>query len=181
MPKLSALHKRKGHKLKQTVEKVLEKNENLVEENHGQLHNHTDRLYKADFVHPSETTSCLTVCPESNLVQRQPRKKYADRPEIHYGLIASSSQLMEDAMARDRLAVNENVLCFEMEAAGLANHFPCIAIRGICDYSDSHRGREWQRYAALVAASYAKELLLQIPPQKVEEERKMKEFLSDSQ
>ncbi|OBS25856.1 hypothetical protein FPOA_06390 [Fusarium poae] len=74
------------------------------------------------------------------------------------------SQLMEDALARDELAEKEHVLCFEMEAAGLANHFPCVVIRGICDYSDSHRGREWQGYAALVAAAYAKELLLQIPP-----------------
>jgi hypothetical protein len=29
------------------------------------------------------------------------------------------------------------VLCFEMEAAGLMNSFPCLVIRGICDYADS--------------------------------------------
>ncbi|PKK43582.1 hypothetical protein CI102_11172 [Trichoderma harzianum] len=29
-----------------------------------------------------------------------------------------------------------NVLCVEMEAAGLMNNFPCIVIRGICDYAD---------------------------------------------
>ncbi|KAF4438202.1 ankyrin repeat [Fusarium acutatum] len=175
--KLSARHIRKGCKLKQTVEKVLEENDNLVEAGYGRPHKDTDRLYKAEFVHPSDTTSCLTSCPESNLVQREPRKKDQDSPKIHYGLIASGSQLMEDAMARDRLAVNEGVLCFEMEAAGLANHFPCIAIRGICDYSDSHRGDDWQGYAALVAAAYAKELLLLIPPENVEEEQKIKDIL----
>ncbi|KAF5724687.1 ankyrin repeat [Fusarium mundagurra] len=175
--KLFAWHVRKGCKLKQTVENVLEQNNNLVEAGYGRPHKDTDRLYKAEFVHPSGTTSCLTACPESNLVQREPRKKDQDSPMVHYGLIASGSQLMEDAMARDRLAVNEGVLCFEMEAAGLANHFPCIAIRGICDYSDSHRGDDWQGYAALVAAAYAKELLLLIPPENVEDEQKIKDII----
>ncbi|KAF3919987.1 Nephrocystin-3 [Arthrobotrys entomopaga] len=51
-----------------------------------------------------------------------------------------------------------------METAGLMDHFPCLAIRGICDYSDSHKNKRWQPYAALTAAAYAKELLYQIAP-----------------
>lgn len=46
-----------------------------------------------------------------------------------------------------------------MEAAGLMDHFPCIVIRGICDYSDTHKNDTWQGYAAVAAAAYAKELL----------------------
>jgi nucleoside phosphorylase len=46
-----------------------------------------------------------------------------------------------------------------MEAAGLMNDFPCIVIRGICDYADSHKNDTWQKYAAIAAAAYAKELL----------------------
>jgi hypothetical protein len=38
--------------------------------------------------------------------------------------------------------------------------FPCLIIRGICDYSDSHKNKIWQSYAAATAAAYAKELLL---------------------
>ncbi|KAF1990925.1 hypothetical protein K402DRAFT_438562 [Aulographum hederae CBS 113979] len=56
-----------------------------------------------------------------------------------------------------------DVLCFEMEAAGLMNSFPCLVIRGICDYADSHKNKKWQPYAAATAAAYAKELLLVIP------------------
>lgn len=179
--KLSAWHVRKGCRLRQTVDHILEGNNNLMEAGYGRPHKDTDRLYESGFVHPLDSTSCLTSCPQSNLVQRQPRKEDQDSPKIHYGLIASGSQLMEDAIARDRLAVNEGVLCFEMEAAGLANHFPCLAIRGICDYSDSHRGDEWQGYAALVAAAYAKELLLLIPPEKVEAEEKIKDILFECQ
>jgi nucleoside phosphorylase len=58
-------------------------------------------------------------------------------------------------LIRDKLAAERDVLCFEMEAAGLVNHFPCLVIRGICDYADSHKNKEWQGYAAVVAAAYA--------------------------
>jgi hypothetical protein len=51
------------------------------------------------------------------------------------------------------------VLCFEMEAAGLMNYLPCLVIRGICDYADSHKNKRWQGYAAAAAAAYARELL----------------------
>jgi nucleoside phosphorylase len=33
-------------------------------------------------------------------------------------------------------------LCFEMEAAGLMLDFPCVVIRGVCDYADSHKNKE---------------------------------------
>ncbi|KAL3491198.1 hypothetical protein BJX62DRAFT_128619 [Aspergillus germanicus] len=36
-------------------------------------------------------------------------------------------------------------------------------IRGICDYADSHKNKEWQPYAAMTAAAYTKELLGVMP------------------
>ena len=60
------------------------------------------------------------------------------------------------------------VLCVEMEAAGLMDDFPCLVIRGICDYADSHKNKRWQPYAAATAAAYAKELLSTIPAHVVE-------------
>ncbi|KAL8364818.1 hypothetical protein RB595_003883 [Gaeumannomyces hyphopodioides] len=83
---------------------------------------------------------------------------------------------MKDAQIRDKLA-GEGVLCFEMEAAGLMNHFPCLVIRGICDYSDSHKNKEWQGFAAMMAAAYARDFLKQIVPSKVEAERRIEETL----
>jgi nucleoside phosphorylase len=50
-----------------------------------------------------------------------------------------------------------------MEAAGPMDIIPCLPIRGICDYSDSHKNKEWQRYAAATAAAYARELIEEIP------------------
>ncbi|KAF3922286.1 hypothetical protein ABW20_dc0106438 [Dactylellina cionopaga] len=129
--------------------------------------------------HSEDEESCVTICGDgpSKLVQRSERKK-EDNPAIHYGLVASANQVMKDATLRDRLAAEKDVLCFEMEAAGLMNHFPCLVIRGICDYSDSHKNKEWQGYAAMAAAAYAKDLLYQIAPNKVEAEAKIVDILS---
>ena len=85
---------------------------------------------------------------------------------------------MKDAFVRDKLAVEKNVMCFEMEAAGLMNNYPCLVIRGICDYSDSHKNKEWQGYAAMTAAAYAKDLLCKIAPNRVKAEEKISEGLS---
>ena len=57
------------------------------------------------------------------------------------------------------LMLHQNVLCFEMEAAGIVNTLPCLVVRGICDYSDSHKNKRFQESAAATAASYAKLLL----------------------
>lgn len=37
--------------------------------------------------------------------------------------------------------------------------FPCLIVRGICDYADSHKNQHWQAYAALTAACFAKEVI----------------------
>jgi nucleoside phosphorylase len=73
--------------------------------------------------------------------------------------------------------VEQDVLCFEMEAAGLMNHFPCLVIRGVCDYADSHKSKEWQGWAAMVAAAYTRDLLYQTVPHRVKAERKASEVL----
>ena len=58
-------------------------------------------------------------------------------------------------------SLDGNVLYVEMEAARLMNKYPCVVIRGICDYADSHENKDWQEYAAAVAvaAGCAKALL----------------------
>jgi nucleoside phosphorylase len=47
-----------------------------------------------------------------------------------------------------------------MEAASLINDFQCIVIRGISDYSDSHKNNEWHAYVVAIAVGLAKEILL---------------------
>ncbi|KAL2865255.1 uncharacterized protein BJX67DRAFT_373335 [Aspergillus lucknowensis] len=115
-----------------------------------------DLLFDASYAHVGDQPSC-GGCDSSRVVTRCSRK--SSLPLVHYGLIASANQVMKDAATRDRLGKELGILCFEMEAAGLMNHFPCLVIRGICDYSDSHKNKQWQDYAASTAAAYARELL----------------------
>ncbi|RPA78851.1 hypothetical protein BJ508DRAFT_151864 [Ascobolus immersus RN42] len=77
---------------------------------------------------------------------------------VHRGTIASGEMVVKDAELRDKLASDDNILCFEMEAAGVLSGFPCLIVRGISDYCDSHKNDRWHGYAAATAAAYARQL-----------------------
>jgi nucleoside phosphorylase len=116
-----------------------------------------DRLYQANYDHVAAANTC-DACDEARTVPRAPRD--TDEPIIHYGLIASGNQVVKNSLMRARLGEELGAYFVEMEAAGLMNSYPCLVIRGICDYADSHKNKKWQGYAAAVAAAFAKELLL---------------------
>ncbi|KAL6833522.1 putative wd40 protein [Trichoderma sp. SZMC 28015] len=153
-----------GHTLVNDVEKVLQDKPSL-KKTYGHP-NVDDHLYESFFVHSNPSEDCQS-CGNAyyNIKQRDPRDEGG--PVIHYGLIASGNQVMKDARIRDKLARERGVLCFEMEAAGLMNRFPCLVIRGICDYSDSHKNDKWHGYAAMIAAAYTKDLLRHLIPEQV--------------
>lgn len=125
-----------------------------------------DRLYRADYEH-NGGKSCAD-CEADGLEERPPRSRGRE-VVVHYGTIASANTVMKNARDRDKYAKDPalNVLCFEMEAGGLMNSFPCLVIRGICDYSDSHKNDQWHKYAALAAAAFTRELLHVVKPRKV--------------
>ncbi|KAI7978765.1 hypothetical protein EIK77_006985 [Talaromyces pinophilus] len=168
-----------GHRLEEKIDSILEKKPRLRRK-YKRPETSSDRLYQSRVVHPANEASCAEVCGDdpSNLILRPKRMEHDDNPAIHYGLIASANQLMKDALVRDMLVADKGVLCFEMEAAGLMNQYPFLVIRGICDYSDSHKNKDWQGYAAMAAAAYAKDLLHRIPPNKVKAERKIIEIIT---
>ncbi|KAF4497149.1 hypothetical protein FAGAP_6672 [Fusarium agapanthi] len=145
-----------------------------------------DQLFKANYDHVSKSTADGSVvriddqeaeesdteddcrfCDTSQTVKRKSREM-----RVHYGLIASGNEVIKDSVFRDKLNrdLGGQVLCVEMEAAGLAHNFPCITIRGICDYADSHKNKAWQAHVAAVAAAFAKELLGQVQASDVERE-----------
>lgn len=119
-----------------------------------------DYLFQATYYHEAATPGC-DGCDHSKLVPRS--RRMSDDIMIHYGAIASGNQVMRDGEERDKVAHELDVICFEMETAGLIDILPCLPIRGICDYSDSHKSKGWQRYAAATAAAYARELLEELP------------------
>ncbi|KAF2785582.1 purine and uridine phosphorylase, partial [Melanomma pulvis-pyrius CBS 109.77] len=121
-----------------------------------------DVLFEAAYDHVGGQT--CNLCNTDKQENRQRRESEED-VVVHYGTIASGNQVIRNAAERDRVSAElGGVLCFEMEAAGLMNSFPCLVIRGICDYADSHKNKKWQAYAAGTAAAFAKEVLSVIPP-----------------
>jgi nucleoside phosphorylase len=135
---LKASHQLEGHTFVNDVEKVLQTKSRLRKT--YRRPNIDDRLYKSTFIHSIPSEDCQSCGNDPTYVEQQdPRDEDEDDPAIHYGLFASGNQVMKDAQIRDKLAMERGVLCFEMEAAGLMNRFPCLVIRGICDYSDSHK------------------------------------------
>ncbi|KAL7935487.1 ankyrin repeat-containing domain protein [Trichoderma chlorosporum] len=179
---LMAQYESNGNQIKETINHLLAEKPRLRRK-YGRPEVTTDRLYRSQVIHPlNSDSSCAVVCGDniSSLIERPERSEDDNDPAIHYGLIASSNTLIEDALIRDELIAKKGVLCFETEAAGLMNHFPCLVIRGICDYSDSHKEtyKEWQGYAAMTAATYAKDLLSRIAPNRIEAEKKINDLLS---
>ncbi|KAK0717607.1 nucleoside phosphorylase domain-containing protein [Lasiosphaeria miniovina] len=116
-----------------------------------------DELFQLEYRHVPNQATCQ-LCDKTKRVQRLLREP---TPKIHYGLIASGDQVMRSAPNTAEMdgRVVGDVLCFEMEAAGMATQYSCIAVRGVSDYADSHKNDAWQHYAAAAAAGCAKELL----------------------
>jgi len=174
LAKLAALHKIDDSKVPEHISNMVTKHSKLSSEFTRQASMH-DVLFQADYDHIDDSDTCDT-CDTGRIVHRSPRDGIA----IHYGVIASGNQVMKDGVRRDKISKDlGGVLCFEMEAAGLMNRFPCLVIRGICDYADSHKNKQWQGYAAATAAAFAKELLNIIPPTQVVSTRTADEAMKE--
>jgi hypothetical protein len=127
----------------------------------------SDILFSDDIPHAKGMQTCEN-CDKTKIQQCLARADY--RPLIHYGIIASGDEVVVSNSRRDEFIkrVQGDVLCFEMEAAGLATEFPCLVIRGISDYADPHKMKGWQYYASATAAAIAKELLYLVEREEVE-------------
>ena len=178
---IQADHELMDSKVPYFLQQMLEKNPKMgrrSKQSPGYIHQgiDNDRLFKASSGHVAGP-DCRD-CHAASEVQRDPRD--TTNPDIYYGTIASGNSLVKDAATRDQIVadVGEDCICFEMEAAGLMNHFPCLVIRGICDYADSHKNDRWQRYASATAAAYAKEFLAYVPVAEVQETKRALEVLN---
>jgi nucleoside phosphorylase len=98
------------------------------------------------------------VVPRNRLV-RAKESADAQKPCIHFGKIASGDTVMKSGEDRDEIATKEKVIAFEMEGAGVWDIFPCVVIKAVCDYADSHKNKMWQGYAAATAAACMKAFL----------------------
>ncbi|KAJ5549031.1 hypothetical protein N7513_006265 [Penicillium frequentans] len=152
---LRAKHELEPHRIQSILQQRLETNTEYI------YPNAPDRLFLATYDHVSPQRGDCDECDHSKLVPRS--KRTGNNIVVHYGAIASGNQVMRHGVTRDNVARELDVVCFEMESAALMDILPCLPIRGICDYSDSHKNKDWQKYAAAAAAAYARELIEELP------------------
>lgn len=131
--------------------------------------NTDDILFDEHFHHVSSGSDC-SGCEESSerkVVSRPERQ--SQQPVVHRGLILSGNGVVKNPSDRDILRRdNEDAICFERGAAGIMDEIPCLIVRGICDYADTHENDSWHYYAAAGAAAYCKALLRKVDSQDVE-------------
>jgi hypothetical protein len=188
-------HRTHANKVSEFISKMLERFPTLIECKRPTPEK--DILFQSDYRHDSNKDTCEDYdkgrvvnrgereapddpvvhyglitsgsgCDSSQQVQRATDDEDDERyMVVHRGTIASGELVVEDAALRDQLATEYGLLCFEMEAAGALADFPCIVIRGISDYCDSHKNDLWHGYAAAAAAAYARHLFFHMPIDKV--------------
>ncbi|KAF9630029.1 nacht and ankyrin domain protein [Lasiodiplodia theobromae] len=190
---LKADHIRKGSRVPKILEKMFQENSGMGQDGPNGFRrpaDHYDQLYETsrsvqDATNISNVTSDRDIppaCPsppDAKERQNQP----SETPKIHYGIIASGSSVVKDGIARDEILkrLDDKCICFEMEAAGLMNNFPCLVIRGICDYADEHKNDRWQNYAAATAAAFTKELLEIMDSEDIEDTSPIGEAIKECQ
>ncbi|KAF4923619.1 Vegetative incompatibility protein HET-E-1 [Colletotrichum fructicola] len=198
--KLKAEQRLKGSKLPQILSQAIQKYPTLAKPKGKDpafvyQGSENDRLFESTTLHISgerssrnlsggtkrrkigDSKSCAH-CDAEGEIERENRP--SEDPEIHYGTIASGNLVIKDGAFRDQMTqqLGSDVLCYEMEAAALMNNFPCLVIRGICDYADTHKNDRWQNYAAIVAAAYTRELLEVIEVNGVEKAERIREVMA---
>jgi hypothetical protein len=150
---LQARHIRRESEIQRHIEEMLEANPAMrlpfsFPDPKGDL------LFPLEYEH-KDMPNCLG-CDPSQVI---PRREHRGRPTVFYGPIGWISSVINSGLAREDISHQSDIYCIETETMGLINSFPCLVIRGIWNYSDSHRNKAWQCYAAATAAGYAKELL----------------------
>lgn len=111
----------------------------------------------------SSKSDCITVGCAGRVIHRDRLSAGIADSSIHIGKYASGDTVLKFGEHRDNVSSAEGVIAFEMEGAGVWDNVPCIIIKGVCDYADSHKNKIWQPYAAAAAASASKAFLQRWP------------------
>lgn len=81
------------------------------------------------------------------------------------GPIAAGRQVSKDDQLRQDFASRYGILAFDMEYDAVIESVygnrkdSYIIVRGIADYKDGSRKKEWQPYASLAAAAFTKAIV----------------------
>jgi nucleoside phosphorylase len=99
--------------------------------------------------------------------QLDPRVK--GEPFVHVGPVAAGKAVALDDQLRQELAARSGILAFDTELDAVVESIygnrkdQYTLIRGMADYKDGSRRKEWQQYAALMAAGVLKSVVEEMP------------------
>ncbi|KAL5869725.1 hypothetical protein ACKVWH_010505 [Pyricularia oryzae] len=127
----------------------------------------TDLLFESSYDPGSEHLyGDCSACDHRRLIKRPARPVGGSHGLVfHFGRVASGNSVIQVGTRRDEIGrLCDGAICIEMEAAGVDTSAPCLVIRGISDYSDTHKNDLWKPYAAGQAAVFARTLLGTIQP-----------------
>lgn len=124
-----------------------------------------DQLFSPDYPHNTINCKCGETIYQDNTIvaRRREISRHRQTTSVHFGLVASGDTVMKSAKHRDQISANENIIAFDMESAGVWDNLPCIVVKGVSDYSDSHKNKDWQFFAAACAAACTRAILDEIP------------------
>ncbi|CAD0014618.1 unnamed protein product, partial [Aureobasidium pullulans] len=136
-----------------------------------------DHVYEPSYTHLVKGATCDEAkCDPTKRILRGPSDETLDsqvveQPDItiHQGTILSGETVMKNGAQRDAIAKPLDAICYECEAAGAMSSVPCLVVRGISDYADSHKNDDWHGFGSAVAAAYARQLFFHLPIDKVKE------------
>ncbi|KAH6613466.1 nucleoside phosphorylase domain-containing protein [Chaetomium tenue] len=112
------------------------------------------------FVDPGQGMDVLYGA-DGRPIQREWRPD-SGRTRVWYGSIGSGDKRVRNVRKRDELRDMYGLIGLEEEAAGTMHHIRVGVIRGVSNYGDERKNKEWQPYAAAMAAAYAKAILREI-------------------
>ncbi|XP_022919928.1 uncharacterized protein [Onthophagus taurus] len=121
----------------------------------------TDKLYMS--IGERDIIEVAHPVPQDNSLNKE-------NPRIHLAPIASGRQVVKSDQLRQQFAAQYGALAFDSEfdtviesvLGNCKDSFICI--RGISDYKDGTRRKEWQPYGSLVAASVMKAIICGMEP-----------------
>ncbi|KAM3434380.1 hypothetical protein MY4824_005460 [Beauveria thailandica] len=115
----------------------------------------SDRVFHASYRHKhqcQEQCACYAncrrssdlVCETSRSLSCHELKCHDEHPVARERLdprVGSGDTVLKSGEERDRLARQYNILLLEVEGAGIWENLPCIMVKGVCDYADSHKNK----------------------------------------
>ncbi|KAF2221590.1 hypothetical protein BDZ85DRAFT_301833 [Elsinoe ampelina] len=181
---LKSEHLSEESKMQALINDMLDRHPRMLSYGFANPGQDNDRLFRPRSTHVmtndrhSDTRRRQCHACDPNLEVKR-KERASDAPSVFYGTIASGNASVRDGVSRNQLVdrIDSAALCLETEAAGLMNNFPCLVVKGICDYADAHRSDKWQPYASATAAAYTKELLLTIAADDVQRVQTLDQFL----